>query len=423
MASIFSAPELHKNKATHRYGFDVKGIDLSIVNAIRRTILTDIPSVGIVFEGEPSMSIEVNTGPLHNEILTHRMSMIPVHMDEEELEAYEDNTLSFELNKSNKSDVLLNITTHDMRILKNNQELTPDEIKKYFPLNNWSKSPILITRLRPKERIHMYGSFVKSTARENAGFSPVSLCSFYPYLNTDKIQSEQIQGVLQQERTFLQNDYGDPVSWRFEIEPETGLSVGYLVSKAFHILKEKLNKAMHVLSSDELEFEKHDIKNTFEYVFHNEDDTLGNMIQSFLHNKYYRTKALIENAYYLNYVGYYCPHPLDPKVNVRLTVVHADEDHKDTEIAEVIIRDILKMGIRELMDHMEELHTEWNKVTHRDESISSEKEDTEKSKPNPEPVPSPSEEKVLEPEPAPEPAVVPQPKTRKPRATKKVAVA
>lgn len=367
MTSVFTRPQAHSNKATQRYSFDVKGIDLSIINGLRRTILTDIPSVGIVFEGEPSMSIETNTGPLHNEILTHRMSMLPVYMSEEELEAYEDNSLTFELNKVNRTDYMLNVTTHDMRLMKNNEELSPDAIKKYFPVNDWSKAPILITRLRPKERIHMYGSFVKSTARENAGFSPVSLCTFVPHLNHDKIQQENIQSVLQKERTFVQNDFGDPVSWTFEIEPETGLDVGYLVSKAFSILQSKVEKAIETLSTEALSFEKKDIDGTYEYMFENEDDTLGNMIQSYMHNTYYRTQAILQQNYRLNYVGYYCPHPLDPKVNVRLTVVPAnmDEDDKTQDVPEVIVRDILKMALQELQAHLTELHDEWKQQTGR----------------------------------------------------------
>jgi DNA-directed RNA polymerase alpha subunit len=259
MTSIFTHPKAHSNKATNRFSFDVQGIDLSIVNGLRRTILTDIPSVGIVFEGEPSMTIEANTGPLHNEILTHRMSMIPIHLSEEELESYENNSLTFELNKVNRTDYMMNVTTHDIRLMKENEEIPLEKVKQYFPVNSWSKAPILITRLRPKERIHMYGNFIKSSARENAGFAPVSLCTFSPHLNQEKIQSENIQNVLQKERTFLQNDYGDPIAWTFDIEPETGLEVGYLVSKAFSILKGRVQNAIQTLTSDALEFEKNEI--------------------------------------------------------------------------------------------------------------------------------------------------------------------
>jgi DNA-directed RNA polymerase subunit L len=410
MTSVFTRPKLHANKATQRYTFDVQGIDLSIVNGLRRTILTDIPSVGIVFEGEPSMSIETNTGPLHNEILTHRMSMIPIYLSEEELENYEDNSLTFELNKSNRTDYMVNVTTHDMRLMKDNKELTGDQIKQYFPVNEWSKEPILITRLRPKERVHMYGSFVKSTARENAGFAPVSLCTFSPHLNKDKIQSENIQGVLQRERTFLQNDFGDPIAWTFEIEPETGLDAGYLVSKAFSILKNKIQKSIQTLSTEALEFEKNEIASTYEYIFRDEDDTLGNMIQSYMHNTYYRTQTPIQQQYLLQYVGYYCPHPLDPKVNVRLTVVPTSDENKNLDVPEVVVRDILKMGLQELLIHMEELHTEWNRINQRTEKALEADAEAEAKVNNEEG----SEQKEEPPAPIPEPA----PKVKKPRQKK-----
>ena len=409
MTSIFTYPKAHSNKATNRFSFDVQGIDLSIVNGLRRTILTDIPSVGIVFEGEPSMTIEANTGPLHNEILTHRMSMIPIHLSEEELESYENNSLTFELNKVNRTDYMMNVTTHDIRLMKENEEIPLEKVKQYFPVNSWSKAPILITRLRPKERIHMYGNFVKSSARENAGFAPVSLCTFSPHLNHEKIQSENIQNVLQKERTFLQNDYGDPIAWTFDIEPETGLDVGYLVSKAFSILKGRVQNAIQTLTSDALEFEKNEILNTYEYIFRNEDDTLGNMIQSYIHNTYYRTQTLIQQNYKLKYVGYYCPHPLDPKVNVRLTVRSANEDNDSEEIPEVVIRDILKMCLHELLSHLEEIHKEWNRINHREETEA----------PAQEPLTTDTDLPSLEEIPVTEEVVVPEPvKVKKPRAKK-----
>ena len=57
-------------------------MDLSIVNGIRRVILTEIEVVGFYGEDEPSVEIHKNTGPLHNEFMKHRIGLIPINVNE-----------------------------------------------------------------------------------------------------------------------------------------------------------------------------------------------------------------------------------------------------------------------------------------------------------------------------------------------------
>jgi len=380
-SKIFSHLREHANKATGRVSFDIQGIDLSIVNGIRRTILTDIPTVGLVFEKgqgflmdkegyrlftvEPSMEVVVNTGPLHNEFLLHRLSMIPIYMSEEDVEAYEQNTLMFEIQKTNKTNQNVPLTTRDMVLMKNNEVIPNNQL---LPNDAWSKEPILITRLRPNESIHIYGSFVKSTARANAGMSPVSLCSYMPKLDTEKIKQESIRDVLERERTFLKNDYGDPIAWTFDIESENGMTVPYLVDKAFEILIQKVIRAKETLSSDALSVKTMEPPGTFEYAFQDEDDTLGNLIQGYIHNHYYRTETPIGQGFRLSFVGYCCPHPLETKMNVRLTLRPPAEERTgitEDSITEYIVRDFFKKTLDELIQHLLSVRTEWCQFTHR----------------------------------------------------------
>jgi len=45
------------NDKSEKHSFDINEVDLSIVNGIRRTILTDIPVVGFIGEDEPTIEI------------------------------------------------------------------------------------------------------------------------------------------------------------------------------------------------------------------------------------------------------------------------------------------------------------------------------------------------------------------------------
>ena len=67
-------------------GDDEYGFDKSLVNAIRRTLLTDIPTVGfnLTPTGEGNDLIMVtNKSSLHNEMLLHRISFMPLYIDPE----------------------------------------------------------------------------------------------------------------------------------------------------------------------------------------------------------------------------------------------------------------------------------------------------------------------------------------------------
>jgi DNA-directed RNA polymerase subunit L len=62
------------------------GLDKSYANAIRRTLLNDIPTVAFetsedVAPEERDLTMVVNHSALHNEMLTHRIAMVPLYLD------------------------------------------------------------------------------------------------------------------------------------------------------------------------------------------------------------------------------------------------------------------------------------------------------------------------------------------------------
>ena len=70
------------------YKFTLSNLNVSLANALRRTVLTDIPLVVIPTETheENKCNIEINTCRLHNEILKQRLSCIPIHIDFDQIE-------------------------------------------------------------------------------------------------------------------------------------------------------------------------------------------------------------------------------------------------------------------------------------------------------------------------------------------------
>ena len=65
-------------------GDDDYGFDKSLVNAIRRVLLTDIPTVGFNLypNGEGNdLTMTVNNSSLHNEMLLHRIALMPLYIN------------------------------------------------------------------------------------------------------------------------------------------------------------------------------------------------------------------------------------------------------------------------------------------------------------------------------------------------------
>jgi len=314
-------------KAANRYTFEIHDMDLAIINSMRRVILSEIPTIGFMGENDVSITILKNNGPLHNEIMIHRIGNIPIHFSEEETEAFIENEYEFYMDVKNNQSSIMSITTQQIRGKRNQNELTEKELARLFPVNPITKRPILITRLRQGEELAFTAMVVKATASEHAAFSPVSLCSFF-YMQ-DMIKNRDVQDILQKERNYLTNNFGDPNAIEFSIEPEKGLSAKYLVAKSLEILKNKaetIDRELEAGQSEKVKFEKNpDIEDTYDMHILHETDTFGNLFQSLIYSKYIREKqSILDNKFKMTYIGYYAPHPLDPKIIIRMTLKNDD---------------------------------------------------------------------------------------------------
>ena len=69
-------------------GTDEYGLDKSIVNSLRRTLMSEIPAVAfrVAEDSQKDITIELNNTSLHNEFILHRLSMIPLFIDPETYE-------------------------------------------------------------------------------------------------------------------------------------------------------------------------------------------------------------------------------------------------------------------------------------------------------------------------------------------------
>lgn len=338
---------------TNRYSFDIYDIDLAIINSIRRIIISEIEIPGMIGENNPTIDIISNNGPLHNEYLIHRIGLIPICLKENEIDSYEDNSIIFELNVENKNYNTLNITTANITGKRNDNEIDKKELSEIFYPNIVSNNNILITRLRNDEKLHFKGKVVKKNGKYNAAFNPTSLANFSFIIDNSKIDKDTT--ILDKERQYYTNEYGDPNAIKFEIEPiNKYITPKYLFNKALEILINKLNNLItNIKSNNNVSIKKFiNNINTFEIFIDNEDDTIGNVIQSFIHNKFIRKKDKIKDNIECSYCGYICPHPLKQLVIIRITLLNETDENK--------FYDFLIYNCLSIIEELQNIKTDWN---------------------------------------------------------------
>jgi len=169
--------------------FDMVGVDASIANSIRRILLAEVPTMAI-----ETVAIWNNTSILQDEVLAHRLGLIPIKADPRLFEYKpkdaesnsSDDTLQFRLKvKCTRNNVTTDTT--DPKILFKNHKVYSDSIE-WIPLQGQDHlkgneiSPvdkdILLATMRPGHELDLELYCVKGIGKDHAKFSPVATASY-----------------------------------------------------------------------------------------------------------------------------------------------------------------------------------------------------------------------------------------------------
>ncbi|ERN19212.1 DNA-directed RNA polymerases I and III subunit rpac1 isoform X1 [Amborella trichopoda] len=177
--------------------FDMVGIDASLANAFRRILIAEVPTMAI-----EKVLIANNTSVVQDEVLAHRLGLIPIKVDPRLFEyksendaATEKNTIVFKLHvKCGKDSTRLTVKSDQLKWLPGGSELpmaaadSSSKIKTYTSfscsqdsLPEFSNNPITpaypditIARLRSGQEIELEAHVVKGLGKTHAKWSPVS---------------------------------------------------------------------------------------------------------------------------------------------------------------------------------------------------------------------------------------------------------
>jgi DNA-directed RNA polymerase alpha subunit len=295
------------------YKFTLNNINVSLANAIRRTILSDIPTLVFYTEtyNDNQCNIQINTTRLHNEILKHRLSCIPIHEKDVNIlpGAY-----ILDLDIKNDTDETIIVTTEHFKIRNktNGNYLSKDETRRIFPPNQKTQGFIDFARIRSKvgtnidgEHLKLTAEFSVHTSKENSMFNVVSKCS---YGNTpdmkkideiweeheNKLKSEQITSeeiefekknfyLLDAQRYFVQD------SFDFIIQTIGVYENREIIQKACKVLHDKLVNIIQLIDSDGVQINNSEttMDYCFDIILEEEDYTIGKVLEYLLYEKYY----------------------------------------------------------------------------------------------------------------------------------------
>lgn len=312
----------------------------SIVNALRRTILSDIPVVSFTTFPHDKNKCELfkNTSNLNNEIVKHRLSCIPVHLDPTE-ETYK--SLKIVANVKNDTNENIYVTTEDFEVYDINTQkpIHENDKRKIFPSDKITEDFIDFVRLKseisadiPGEELHFEATLDINTAKSNGCYNCVSLCSYINTPDTIKandmwIEKEQILKqkkeskeeieyakknwfLLDAKRIFIEDSY------EFSIQTIGVLPNEVIFKMACGILVDHLKELGDKFEADSILINKpvSTTENEYEIILEGIDHTIGKVLEYILYEIYYTERQLITLC------GFYKKHPHDNFSVIRMAL-------------------------------------------------------------------------------------------------------
>ena len=351
------------------YRFRIAPTHVTYANTLRRLMLTGVESASfradMTADGTTTdVTIVHNDTPMTNEMLAHRIGLIPLFVKEPL--SWKPESYIFKLNKVGQADAAVDVTTADFEILET-QEIGSDTIEPrkiptdtFFKPDPISGGYLLLARLQPTgtetpQRIEIIAKPSLGVGRENARFIPVTQCSYEYTRDTDPARiaqnfeqwliskkvmpgsidkgSEKYKalerefGTMEIARTFLQDEAGEPYSFDFTVETAGVLDVPYIVQRACEVGETMVSRFVNIATAGEDLPKDLVIYPTppseakmlaFDFLFSNQDHTLGNLLQTWI------TQNMMDGGL-VTFVGYKIPHPLRDEMLLRVAVKDNDE--------------------------------------------------------------------------------------------------
>jgi len=367
MTSIFQDI---KTPSERKLQFTLAPTAYPYANTFRRSIMTLVKVVGfrsdppgIVIENSDIKILQNDSHTQPNELLAHRLSLIPIHGVDPE--TFDPDRYVFRLNIENTSPETLDVTASDIQVFERRQAADLSETlveipgRTFFVPNPLTRDTCLITTMpgkrtaaTPTLRVDLRATV--GTGREHARFIPTSQASYSYTLDTNterrnayfekwlvthkNVEPESLKQdatrhgeldrefkTMQIQRIYKVNERGDPNSFDFQIE-----SIGPMAPRA---IVERALLGLIKMCEPFVGLDTGDLPDTiavvpaaaqlpgFDFLIQGQDHTFGNMVQTWLVDNHVDGEA----TPHVSFAGYKIPHPLKDEMLLRIGVEDGNE--------------------------------------------------------------------------------------------------
>jgi DNA-directed RNA polymerase subunit L len=351
--------------------FTLENIDVSVANAIRRSMINDIDTwVFVTSPEEENRSVfHANTTRMHNELLKQRLSSIPINVKYQFQDTIDLSEYYLEVEVENTTNAVIQVTTRDFVVKKKSdgKPVSEDMNKDIFPpyispnAEDSEEYYTLFVYLRPKiseeipgEKIHFTCDFSVSCAKENAMFNVTSTCCYGNTIDEEKAEKVLETKVREWREEGLSEDIIDvevanwrlldmkrifkPDSFDFTIQSIGVFTNDNLMLLAFKKLENRAKILVKNIADGQVEIGQSlsTMAHSFDIVF--EDDyTIGKVLEFIL------SKKIRENT--LLYCGYSKSHPHDIESVIRIAFHPKLAEKITTEMITTMLQDALYESI------------------------------------------------------------------------------
>jgi DNA-directed RNA polymerase subunit L len=333
--------------------FLLTGVGTTVANTLRRAILMETRTVGfhadLTNTANPGIRITKNTGPIFNEMLAHRLTLIPIGV--RNFASFDPSKYEFALKVSNTSAVAVDVTADMFQVREKGDDgifhpVDPVVTAAMFPRDPITGSTCLITTLRPHwnpdlppDEIDLVATAVYGTGRDFMGFCPVAQAAFHNTLDEDPVRQDSFfktwladfkkvtdsttvdpavlaaykaeWSTMAIQRCFQVDSQGEPNSFTFNVESVGIRPVREIVEEAIKAVITLVSKYTDPVSFEGVSFTPLDSRMSgIQVAFVGQEHTLGCLLEAMVHDLYLTT----EGDAPVTYVAYKVPHPLQKKM-------------------------------------------------------------------------------------------------------------
>jgi DNA-directed RNA polymerase subunit L len=364
-----------KRSAASAMTFTFSPLKHTYANSLIRLIISGVETIG--FRGDMDgagrtgdVVVEKNDTPMTNEMLAHRISMLPIHVRDPL--SFKPEDYEFILRVQNDGDRSRDVVASDIEVFRRGDGDDAEPVRmdptQFFPANRFGDT-CLIAMLKPKrfgmeigEAIRLRAKASMGTGRMHAGFIPTSQASYTYSLDTDedrrravfdewldkskKLSAAEVDGdpakkaaltkefeTMQVARCYLRDENSEPYSYDFVVESVGPLDVPYVVRRACEVGEAMCMRYANLATGDLPE----DVRITpadaemlgFDFEFTGHDHTL----------RYLLTTYLVENHLSLGaepkiqFASGDVRHPLRDVMTIRIGVEDGQEGTARTAVA------------------------------------------------------------------------------------------